>query len=148
MSYLLLAFFAIAVCGLRGQDHKKLLPAYLCGIGGLLLHSTNPAGAFGQGMALAGSQPHVLEALAGGLETVPAEPAEQLLGAVTEEEPAHGEAEKKSSKFHGQDDNTTVVRTTMLLSRCVRRPGARSAAGGEAGHEVVCRGLITCSMVR
>ncbi len=99
-------------------------------------------------MALAGPQPHLLKALAGRLETVPAEPAEQLLGAVTEEEPADGQAEKKSSKFHGLDDNTNVVRTTTPLSHCLQQPGARSTTGCGAGHEVACRGLITCSMVR
>ena len=57
-------------------------------------------GAGGQRVALTGPQPEVLEELTGALEAVAPEPAEQLLGAVTDEEAAHDKAEKKASKFH------------------------------------------------
>ncbi len=43
-------------------------------------------------MPLSGPQSEVLEELAGALEAVAAEPAEQLLGAVADEEAADGKA--------------------------------------------------------
>ena len=43
-------------------------------------------------MTLARAQAELLEERAGGLEAVAAEPAEQLLGSVSDKEAAHGEA--------------------------------------------------------
>jgi hypothetical protein len=45
-------------------------------------------------MALSRPQPEVLEELAGGVRAVAAEPAEQLLGSVAEEEATDDEAKK------------------------------------------------------
>ena len=57
-------------------------------------------GSRGERVALAGPQAEGLEPLGGALEAVAAEPAEELLGAVSDEETADGEAEKKASDFH------------------------------------------------
>ena len=51
-------------------------------------------------VALAGPQPDSLEEAAGALEAVPAEPAEQLLGAVPDEQRAYDAAEGHGADAH------------------------------------------------
>jgi hypothetical protein len=57
-------------------------------------------GAGRQRVTLTGTQPEILKELTGALEAMAAKPAEQLLGAVSDEESAHGETEEKASNFH------------------------------------------------
>ena len=53
-----------------------------------------------RGVALARAQPEVLEEAAGALDAVAAEPAEQLLRAVPDEQRSHDAAQEKSSEIH------------------------------------------------